>query len=80
MAEQNSTLNSAQLQQARAQMSERVVQIISEMQLRKWSMEQAIAIVFSPNPINPPDATLVAIAAEIYDFVSKPALEFKADK
>ncbi len=77
----NETLNAAQLKASREAMTNAMGDVIQQMQLRKWSMEQALGIFASPEmKIDP--GTLMILAAEIYAFVAKPALELvaKADK
>ncbi len=87
----NETLNAAQLKASREAMTNAMGDVIQQMQLRKWSMEQALGISRSPielevigggKPAQIKYADPIALAAEIYAFVAKPALELvaKADK
>jgi hypothetical protein len=70
-------MNAAQLAQIRQAAQNSLGHAIEQMQLRKWSMEQALGIFGSSNA--PESAGLREMATLIYDFVAKPALEFKLD-
>ena len=66
-------LNAAQLQAIEAKMRDGLAQAIEAMKLRKWSMEQALAVEIASGK------TTVQVATEIYDFVVRPALDFKVE-
>ncbi len=73
----NENLNASQVKQINDTMVKAVAHAIEEMKLRRWSMEQALGIFSSPGmQIDP--GILMILAAEIYAFVAKPALELVA--
>lgn len=88
MSENN--MNAAQVQLMQQKMQAALQQAIENMQLRKWAMEQALAIFtasmdsdvvrFVDPGTDPTVSTaLTILAAEIYAFVAKPAIEFKVE-
>jgi hypothetical protein len=66
-------MNAAELAKYEAAIRESLQQAISSMQLRKWSMEQALGIFTSSN-ISGPAADIIATAQAIYDFTAQPAI------
>ncbi len=72
----NETLNAAQLKASREAMTNAMGDVIQQMQLRKWSIDQAITISTSPNLGG--KVEIIKLAGEIYAFVAKPALELVA--
>jgi hypothetical protein len=78
MAE-NSTLNAAQIQVVQKLAREWFASTMTQMELRKWAIEQAIGIYSSPGVVGL-ESSMTKMAEQIYDFVAKPALEFKVDQ
>lgn len=83
MAEQN--LNAQQIAAVNERFTQHVAKVIDQLNLRKWSIETALAATGSstllkvtPGPDGAPgriEICLMTLANEIYNFVVKPALE-----
>lgn len=67
------SFNGAQLQRIEQAAQAKIGEVITAMQLRKWAMEQALTQPSSSGK------SAVQTATEIYDFVAKPALDFKVE-
>ncbi len=78
----NENINAAQLQARREAVQNALGEAIQQMQLRKWTLEQALKIATSPGFIAQSGEQITEIADRFYAFVAKPALELvaKADK
>lgn len=78
-------LNAAQLQAIEQKARDGLLAAIAAMQLRKWSMEQAIAMCSSiekarmSGEVQKSSPDVVQLAEQIYAFVAKPAIEFKVE-
>jgi hypothetical protein len=66
MSEQNQHLNSQQVAAYEKRLAEQLSAAIAAMNLRKWSVEQAL-------PFNSSSDNLIHAAQQIFDFVSAPA-------
>ena len=83
MTEQSQHLNAAQLAEISKRMEAQVNTILDRIQLRKWSVEQALAICSSlngsahtapaPNSTAPKINDPLTLAQAVYDFVSLPS-------
>ncbi len=71
----NENLNAAQLKASREAMTNAIGDVIQQMQLRKWTLEQALKIATSPGFIAQSGEQITEIADRFYAFVAKPALE-----
>jgi hypothetical protein len=67
----NEQLNSAQLQQVNLKVAERMNKYANSLQLRKWAVEQAVAVVVSGRMSE--NVSVAVVADEIYDFIVKDA-------
>lgn len=81
-------LNAAQIQAIEQKARDGLGQAIQAMNLRKWSMEQALVMCssiekerISELPKSSPLSHnyVVQLAEQIYAFVAKPAIEFKVE-